>query len=170
MSSPTPLPPSPFPIFLPPEENIPQVAEQRIDPKSATITVIGARGVKQIIIIRKDLRMGRGKEIAQGAHAAMAWLSHRLIHDQNTNTALAQFSDAERQWLMTSFRKVTLQVNSEEELLAIYNRAEATGLQVHLITDSGLTVFHGQPTITCLAIGPDYDDKIDPVTSELRMY
>lgn len=34
--------------------------------------------VKQVIVIRRDLGMRRGKEIAQGAHASMAWLRRRL--------------------------------------------------------------------------------------------
>ena len=153
--------------FIPPEEDIPQVAEERNDPVN-TLTMVGARAVKQSIVIRKDLHMQRGKEIAQGAHAAMAWLSRRLVH--NGHSAVAHFSDAEKQWLMSSFRKVTLQVSSEEELKDIQCRAEDAGLEVHLITDSGFTVFHGVPTATCLAIGPDYDDRIDPITQGLKLY
>jgi len=38
-----------------------------------------------------------------------------------------------------------------------------------LITDSGKTEFHGQPTRTCLAIGPDVADKIDPITGQLEL-
>jgi len=41
---------------------------------------------------------------------------------------------------------------------------------VHLITDGGLTEFGGVPTRTCLGIGPDYDDRIDPVTGDLELY
>jgi PTH2 family peptidyl-tRNA hydrolase len=40
----------------------------------------------------------------------------------------------------------------------------------HLITDRGLTEFGGTPTRTCLAVGPDYDDRIDPVTGDLELY
>lgn len=31
------------------------------------------KAIKQVIVVRKDLKLRRGKEIAQGAHAAMAW-------------------------------------------------------------------------------------------------
>jgi PTH2 family peptidyl-tRNA hydrolase len=65
---------------------------------------------------------------------------------------------------------VTLQVDSEEELLDVFQRAETAGLVVHLITDAGLTEFGGEPTRTCLAIGPDYDSEIDAVTGDLRLY
>jgi len=67
-------------------------------------------------------------------------------------------------------RKVTVKVGSEEELLAVYEKAVQAGVMVHLITDGGLTGFGGVPTRTCLAIGPDYDDRIDPVTGDLELY
>lgn len=155
-------------VFMQPDENMPQVVEERADPNVVVETAVGAREVKQVIIIRRDLRMRRGKEIAQGAHAAMAWLSKRLVH--NDKSAIAVFSAAERQWLMGSFKKITLQVHSEKELTDIYDAAEKAGLEVQLITDAGFTEFHGNPTVTCLAIGPDYEDLIDPLTGHLSIY
>ena len=50
-----------------------------------------------------------------------------------------------------------------------YQALEA-GVLVHIITDRGLTEFGGTPTRTCLAVGPDYDDRIDPVTGDLELY
>jgi PTH2 family peptidyl-tRNA hydrolase len=129
------------------------------------------RPTKQVIVIRRDLRMRRGKEIAQGAHAATAWLADLVLQTLRTNDVdhLA-LSPAERAWLESSFRKVTVKVNSEEELIAVYQKALDAGLVVHLITDRGLTEFGGVPTRTCLAVGPDYDDLIDPVTGDLELY
>lgn len=131
-----------------------------------------ARPTKQVIVIRRDLRMRRGKEIAQGAHAATAWLTARVLTTMSPNGAVAQvlLSPAERAWLISSLRKVTVKVNSEEELVAAYQKALDAGLEVHLITDSGLTEFGGVPTRTCLAVGPDYADLIDPVTGDLELY
>jgi len=128
--------------------------------------------VKQVIVIRRDLKMRRGKEIAQGAHASMAWLTNRLAHSANPLDAItaADFSAAEWQWMQGSFRKVTCRVNSEEELLALHAEAEEAGLVVSLIQDLGHTEFHGEPTYTALAIGPDYDDRLDPVTGKLELY
>ena len=57
-----------------------------------------------------------------------------------------------------------------QELLAVYEKALEAGLVAHLITDRGLTEFGGVPTRTCLGIGPDYDDLIDPVTGDLELY
>ena len=130
------------------------------------------RPTKQVIVIRRDLRMRRGKEIAQGAHAATAWLADRVINAMTPNGTVDHvlLSAAERAWLESSVRKVTVKVNSEEELLAVYHQALAAGLAVHLVTDRGLTEFGGVPTRTCLAVGPDYDDLVDPVTGELELY
>jgi PTH2 family peptidyl-tRNA hydrolase len=134
--------------------------------------------VKQVIVIRRDLGMRRGKEIAQGAHASIAWLTERCTQkvcaegygDNWGINFIGRFTHAEWQWVEGNVRKVTLQVSSEEELFRIYEAAREAGLEVHLITDSGLTEFSGIPTATCLAIGPDFDEKINPVTSDLILY
>jgi PTH2 family peptidyl-tRNA hydrolase len=127
-------------------------------------------GIKQVIVIRKDLRMRRGKECAQAAHASMAFITRRLSFPAGSAEARAVFSPPEITWLTTRFRKVTLQVDSEEERLAVYDRGADAGLVVHLITDAGLTEFGGEPTRTCLAIGPDYDSRIDAITGDLKLY
>ncbi len=116
--------------------------------------------------------MRRGKEIAQGAHASLAWLAERVMPQVANPETVShiQFSEAERAWLESSFRKVTVKVGSEEELMVVYEKALEAGLVAHLITDRGLTEFGGVPTRTCLGIGPDYDDLIDPVTGELELY
>lgn len=126
--------------------------------------------VKQVIVIRRDLGMRRGKEIAQGAHASMAWLVKRLQWVDTWGTAKANFSPAEHDWLRGSFAKIVCQVDTLEDLIAVEVAALTAGLQVQVITDAGRTEFHGEPTTTCLAIGPDYAEKIDPVTGSLQLY
>jgi PTH2 family peptidyl-tRNA hydrolase len=130
------------------------------------------RPTKQVIVIRRDLRMRRGKEIAQGAHASTAWLAERVLQGMTPNGTVdhVALSTAERSWLQSSVRKVTVKVNSEEELMAVYQAAIEARLVVHLVTDRGLTEFGGVPTRTCLAVGPDYDDLVDPVTGDLELY
>ena len=125
------------------------------------------RRIKQVICVRHDLKMRRGKQIAQGSHASMSFLTRRL--QKYGHTSLASCSSAEKAWLMGSFAKICCRVNSEEELLEVHDKAVEAGLEVHLITDSGRTEFHGEPTNTCLAIGPDYAEKIDPVTGHLEL-
>jgi PTH2 family peptidyl-tRNA hydrolase len=124
------------------------------------------RYTKQVIVMRKDLKMRRGKEIAQGSHASMAFLTRQLQSGNDT----VQISDEAREWMDKHFTKVCLQAESEAELMGIYEKAKEKGLEVHLITDSGRTEFNGVPTRTCLAIGPNYADRIDEVTSHLKLY
>lgn len=125
------------------------------------------REPKQVIVIRKDLKMRRGKEIAQGAHASLAWLADRFSRYAYVDNS---FSDAEHAWIRGSFTKVVCQVSSEAELLDIYDRATAVGVTVRLITDAGRTEFGGVPTRTALAVGPDWDDVVDGVTGGLKLY
>lgn len=113
--------------------------------------------------MRKDLKMRRGKEIAQGAHASMSFLS--LVVRSGIGLTPVQ-----KEWIDGSFAKVCLQVDSEAELLAVYDRSKELGLEVHLITDSGRTEFHGVATNTCLAIGPDLVENIDKATGHLGLY
>jgi len=119
--------------------------------------------IKQVIVMRKDLNMRRGKEIAQGAHAAMAFLS---IKAQDG----APITEVERTWLNGTFTKVCVRVNSEAELDQVAAAARQEGLQVAVITDSGKTEFGGIPTKTCLAIGPDLSEKLDRITGALSLY
>lgn len=123
--------------------------------------------IKQVIVMRHDLKMRRGKQIAQGAHASMAFLTRRL--QTSPSISLNDFSPSVRTWISGSFAKVCVRCNSEEELMAIHDKAIDLGLEVHVITDSGRTEFHGQPTRTCLAIGPDEASKIDQVTGHLEL-
>jgi PTH2 family peptidyl-tRNA hydrolase len=115
--------------------------------------------VKQVIVIRKDLNMRRGKEIAQGSHASMAAIIPLIF-----KSPLENVDDEELMiWLNGDFTKVVLQCNSEADLIKVKMMAEEDGLTVHLIQDKGLTEFR-QPTYTALAIGPHYEDKIDKIT------
>lgn len=112
---------------------------------------------KQALIIRRDLKMQRGKEIAQGAHAAMA-------------AVLPHLDDSRVQgWLQGSFGKIALTVDSEAEMMALYDKARDAGLIRSSIVDSGRTQFHGVPTRTTLAIGPDHTEIIDAITGSLKL-
>jgi len=126
---------------------------------------------KQVIVIRRDLKMRRGKEIAQGSHASMAFLTRRIQKSLKVfNSPYPPMNDAEREWILNSFRKVTCQVPDLESLEKLHELALEAGLESHLVEDSGHTEFGGVKTVTCLAIGPDYAEKIDPITKELNLY
>lgn len=123
---------------------------------------------KQIIILRKDLNMRKGKMVAQGAHASMAAILN--LGTKNDNGELVIPNDPRVQpWLEGKFKKICVSVNSEDELLSIYNEAIKSNLVCALIQDSGLTEFGGVPTYTSVAIGPDKSINIDPLTSKLSL-
>ncbi len=119
--------------------------------------------IKQVIVMRRDLKMRRGKEIAQGSHASNAILMEVGFYGRTP-------SDELMEWLNTGTTKICVRVDSDQELMDIYQAASEVGLFVHLVTDAGHTEFHGVPTRTCLAIGPDHSDKIDKVTGSLPLY
>lgn len=126
--------------------------------------------VKQVIVIRRDLKMRRGKEIAQGAHASGMFLVQAVTAAMAGDAEWVALDEVARVWLTTSLRKVTLQAHSEEQLVALHEAAEARGLRTHIIRDSGRTEFGGVPTLTALAIGPDLAVAIDEVTGDLTIY
>jgi PTH2 family peptidyl-tRNA hydrolase len=126
--------------------------------------------VKQVIVVRKDLSMRRGKEIAQGCHSSISFLTKRMKNVDSKGRTEIKLSSAEIEWIESGFAKICVRVNSEEELIEIYKKAIAAGLECHLIIDSGKTEFDGVPTKTCLAIGPDESHKIDKVTGDLQLY
>jgi PTH2 family peptidyl-tRNA hydrolase len=108
--------------------------------------------------------MRRGKEIAQGSHASMAFLVNRLRQGS------LSLREIEQEWLFRHSAKICVRVDSEAELLEVHERAVAAGLESHLIRDAGHTEFGGVPTLTCCAIGPDDAEKIDAVTGGLTLY
>lgn len=132
---------------------------------------------KQVIVMRKDLNMRKGKMVAQGSHASLGAILHMMNREEHTHfdgiTPITRYTlDASgyvREWLEKKFTKVCVSVNSEAELLAIYTKAQELGLPTVLITDSGLTEFGGVPTNTCCGIGPWRRDEIDEVTGGLPL-
>jgi len=133
--------------------------------------------IKQVIVIRKDLSMRRGKEIAQGSHGSLAFLKNKLLNEcsnQEVNYGLrcdnVVLDAVEYDWLVNGQKKICVAVQSEKDLIDIFEKASDAKLPVHLITDLGLTEFDGVPTKTCLCIGPAESAEIDKITGGLRLY
>ena len=124
--------------------------------------------VKQVIVMRKDLNMSKGKMVTQGAHASIAFLTNKMKDNLSNPEALwwVNLSQAEKEWVYGTFFKVCVGVDSEKELLDIGYNAVVLGLSVKYIEE---TTGFDKPTVTCLAIGPDYSSKIDPVTKHLKL-
>jgi PTH2 family peptidyl-tRNA hydrolase len=123
--------------------------------------------IKQVIVIRKDLNMRKGKMIAQGAHASMKVFFDRLKPLENGFSI--SLTPEMQQWIQGDFRKIVVYVNSEEELLEIYKQAFDSNLPCALIQDNGLTEFNGVKTYTAVAIGPASDIKVDKITKDLPL-
>lgn len=123
---------------------------------------------KQVIVLRRDLNMRKGKLVAQGAHASMGAILSLCKTDGNTLTM--EMDDRVRPWLTGRFKKICVYVNSEAELLSIHQQAKQAGLVNSLIQDAGLTEFGGVATYTAVAVGPDRSDKIDAVTGKLPLF
>lgn len=125
--------------------------------------------VKLTCVMRRDLRNSDGHKIPKGKLMAQAGHAYVGAVLQNQNRSTPYNQEVLNLWLKGSFFKIALGVDSEAELLEIYEEAKKAGLNVVLITDAGHTEFE-KPTITCIGIGPDYERKINQITSKLRGY
>lgn len=125
---------------------------------------------KMVIVMRKDLNMRKGKMMAQAAHAACTFLIEKLNRLSGPTRICTNhpWTAVEKAWLEGGQTKISVSVNSEEELLQIYEKCKDAGVTVHLITDAGRTEFKN-PTMTCLAVGPDAIDKINGITGHLPL-
>lgn len=131
--------------------------------------------VKQIIVVREDLNMSRGKIASQVAHASMKSLVDAMSKGIGLSNELEEYSlsftdDTNskelKAWLEGSFTKIVVYVKSEEKLMQLYKKVQDAGLRASLIIDNGTTEFGGVKTKTCIAIGPHEAERIDPFTKK----
>ncbi|MEA3378388.1 MAG: peptidyl-tRNA hydrolase Pth2 [Nanoarchaeota archaeon] len=111
---------------------------------------------KQVILARTDLKMDKGKLAVQCAHASV-------------EAVLKSPKELIKKWKDSGMKKVVLKVANKKGLFDYKQKAELNGLITAAIKDAAKTFFK-KPTVTCLAIGPDEEEKIDYITSELKMY
>lgn len=113
---------------------------------------------KQVIVIRSDLKMGKGKIAAQAGHAAVSAAEEARKH----------FPRWWRSWLDEGQCKIAVKVSSEKELHELEETASRAGLPHALISDRGLTQLE-PGTVTCLAIGPAPSPNVDRITGKLAL-
>lgn len=134
---------------------------------------------KQVIVMRryfpdpknpeKQKQVRTGKYVAQGAHASTAILSDIIRKSKESGNAV-KLTVEQQLWLQNKFTKICVYVDTEEELLKIYQKAKDKGLSAYLIKDAGLTEFGGEPMITALGIGPHFPEKFKGITDELNLF
>ena len=146
--------------------------------------------VKQVIVMRKDLNMRKGKMCSQASHSSLAVILNMMkklkfdteqsqpffkrifnkIFKKNWLYSL-EFEEGSflDQWLNGKFTKITVSCKDEDELLELYEKACEAKIPCSLIIDAGLTEFNGIPTKTCIAIGPYWNKEIDKITKQLPL-
>ena len=131
--------------------------------------------IKQVIVVRADLKMRRGKESAQVAHASMKVfldrgdILERTYDSPYRDRLVVNLTESMRYWIENKFTKIVLTAISEEELLEIYDIAVEAKVPCSLIQDEGLTEFGGVKTYTTVAIGPADSSLIDNITGHLKL-
>ena len=136
---------------------------------------------KMMIVMRRDLKMRKGKIAAQAGHACidailMALSKEGRLNDfeitndgvalRDTDKPITPLSD----WFKYGCAKICVYVDSEEELIDIAEKAKEKDIIVAVITDAGMTEFHGVPTKTCLALEPLPAEIADELTGGLPLY
>lgn len=131
------------------------------------------QAAKQVLVIRKDLNMRKGKLAAQASHASTGAVLPR------ENAQVEDLGDCVRvswvltrpqfEWFMDLSTKIVVSVNSESELMEIYRKAQDAGLPCVLIQDRGFTEFGGVPTYTAVGVGPSPQAQVDAITGSLPL-
>jgi len=99
--------------------------------------------------------MPKGKMVAQSCHASV-------------EAVLCSDKDKVDEWLSEGGKKSVLKVADKKELIEYLKKARKEKLIAVKITDAGKTFFK-KPTITCGAIGPDAEEKIDKIVGHLKL-
>lgn len=110
---------------------------------------------KQVIVVRQDLKLPKGKMAAQVAHAS-------LEAYKKTDQRVVE------EWEDEGVKKIVLKVPGLKELMEIKNKVKAEKIPYVVIKDAGKTELK-PGTITCLGIGPVKESKIDKITGKLKM-
>ena len=126
--------------------------------QQALLKLPGNFEYKQVLVVRMDLKIGRGKIAVQCAHAAIG----------GAEEARLRFPEWWRDWLSEGQRKIALKVPGLDEIMRLHAMSRRKHLPVALVTDMGLTQV-APGTVTCLGIGPAPARLLDPLTGDLSL-
>lgn len=110
---------------------------------------------KQVIVVRGDLKLSKGKLATHVAHASYS--SAKNVNKKNL-----------RLWEREGQKKITLRAKNLSELLKLKEKCDEMKLPNALISDAGLTELRSG-TMTALGIGPDREEKINKITGSLPL-
>jgi PTH2 family peptidyl-tRNA hydrolase len=113
--------------------------------------------MKQAIIFRSDLKIGKGKLAAHAAHAGIT--GYELVMRKDPDIVQA--------WLNEGQKKVVLKVEDEKGLIDLFQRVKGR-IPCEIIRDAGLTQVE-PGTIICMVIGPWSEGEIDKFTKDLKL-
>lgn len=114
---------------------------------------------KQVIVLRVDLKMSKGKIAAQAGHAAVS------AAEEARKRCLRWW----KAWIKEGQCKIAVKAESEKELLELEKKAKDLELPSAVIADRGLTELP-PGTITCLGIGPAPSNEVDKITGKLNLF
>ena len=125
---------------------------------------------KQVLVMRKMAKGCRtGKYCAQSAHASLGAIFS--IGKMTKEGLFIPFDDPfVRDWVVGNFKKVTVYVEDDQQLIEIYKQAKQANIPAALIKDAGLTEFNGVATLTAVGIGPSDEDVINKITGHLPLF
>lgn len=112
---------------------------------------------KMVLVVRMDLKMGKGKIAAQCCHAALGAFKKA----KSKNVAFL------KNWEHDGARKIAVKVNTEDELLTIYALAKSLGLVTSIIQDAGRTQIEPGSKTVVGVFGPE--ELVDQVTRHLSL-
>ena len=114
--------------------------------------------IKQVIILRTDLEMSRGKTVAQGCHASL--MSYFEVEKADPKIA--------KKWIDSGEKKIVLKVENEDALIKLYKAYEYKGIPCALVTDAGLTEIP-PGSKTALGVGPWKSNEVDQFSKGLKL-
>lgn len=109
--------------------------------------------LKQILVIRADLKMEVGEIASHVAHGSV-------------KSAIQASKTAFNKWNQTDCNKAILQVKSEKELIKLY--IKCLGEFPCYLVKGNRRIFE-KPKFTCLAVGPTRSEKLDEIFGELEL-
>ncbi len=114
--------------------------------------------IKQVIVVRSDLELGKGKLAGQVAHASVS--GYQKVARAEPGLA--------RAWEDAGQKKVVVKVSGEKELMQLFEKIKEAKIPVALIKDAGRTQIE-PGTVTCFSAGPWDGQELDRFTKELKL-